>query len=220
MSTTTIFVGGDTFIRQSASTTNYNGETYMALGKTGTSSQVDRILMGFDLSGLSGKIIDAAVLNMYQDYSTYAYSAELPFTAHCISSSWSAGSVNWSNQPSYTANGAVNLFLSGNADGWREFNVSALIQDIIHNARTYYGILLKQTNESTGNLRKQFFTEEYGSESRQAYLYVTYHDMNLWGYAGGAFQLADEVYVYQSGAWRTSATGSAVYQSGAWRSFK
>ena len=220
MSTTTIYTNQDTYVRQSSSSTNYNGSTYMVLGKTGASSQVDRVLMGFDLSGVSGKIIDAAVLYIYQDYSSYATSTTLPFRAHRISTSWSASSVTWSSQPSYSDTAAVSLSLSGNADGQRSFDISGLIQDIIHNDRTYYGILLKQTNESTSDLRKQFYTEEYSSGSRQAYLYITYHDMNLWACDSSAFQLAEEVYVYQGGAWRTSATGSAVYQNGAWRSFK
>ena len=176
MSATTIYVNGDTFIRQNASSTNYNGETYMVLGKTGTSSQVDRLLMGFDLSGLYGKIVDYAALYIYQIYSEYAYTAALPFTAYCINSSWSASSVKWSNQPSVSGTGAVNLSLSGNATGQRSFNITGLVYDIAANYRTCYGIELRQSNESTGNLRKHFYTEEYGSGSRQAYIYVEYHD--------------------------------------------
>lgn len=222
MSTTTIYTNQDTYVRQDEASTNKNGQTYMALGKTGTSTsspQVDRILMGFDLSSLNGKIIDSATMYLYQDYSTYATSTTLPFTAYCITDSWSAGSVTWSNQPGYSSTAAVSLSLSGNSDGQRSFNITSLIQDIIHNSRTYYGILLKQTNESSNDLRKQFFAEEYSSGSRQAYLSITYHDMNLWGYNSGAFRRAKEVYVYNSGTWRTSKTGSSVYYGG-WRSFK
>lgn len=172
---TTVNVSGDTFIRQNAASTNYNGESYLCLGKTGSASQVDRILLGFDLSSVSGKIISSAILYIYQDYSSYAYSATLPFTAHRITSAFSAATATWNTQPSYDAtNGATALSISGNADGQRTFDITTLIKDIIENSRTSYGILLKQTDESTANLRKQFFSTEQAG--RQAYVVITYSD--------------------------------------------
>ena len=173
---TTIQVIEDTFIRQNSASTNYDGETYLVLGKTGSSSQVDRLLMRYDFSPVRGKIINSATLYIYQVYSSYAYSAEQVFTAHCISSAFQASTVTWRTQPSFTDDGMVTLSLSGNATGQRTFDITALVRDIIANNRTCYGILLKQANESTSSLRKQFCSKEYGGGSRAAYIVIDYSD--------------------------------------------
>lgn len=172
----TIQVIEDTYIRQNSASTNYDGETYLVLGKTGSGSQVDRLLMRYDFSPVRGKIINSATLYIYQVYSSYAYSAELPFTAHCISSPFQASTVTWNTQPSFTSDGMVSLSLSGNATGQRTFDITALVRDIIANNRTCYGILLKQANESTSSLRKQFYSKEYGGGSRAAYIVIDYSD--------------------------------------------
>lgn len=173
---TTIQVIEDTFIRQNSASTNFDGETYLVLGKTGSSSQVDRLLMRYDFSPVRGKIINSATLYIYQVYSSYAYSAEQVFTAHCISSAFQASTVTWNTQPSFTSDGMVTLSLSGNATGQRTFDITALVRDIIANNRTCYGILLKQANESTSSLRKQFYSKEYSSGSRAAYIAIDYSD--------------------------------------------
>jgi hypothetical protein len=173
---TTIQVIEDTFIRQSSASTNYDGETYLVLGKTGSGSQVDRLLMRYDFSPVRGDIINSATLYIYQVYSSYAYSATQVFTAHCISSAFQASTVTWKTQPSFTSNGMVTLSLSGNATGQRTFDITALVRDIIANNRTCYGILLKQANESTSSLRKQFNSKEYGGGSRAAYIVIDHSD--------------------------------------------
>lgn len=218
MASMTLYNSGDTFVRSSEATSNKGTLTYMALGRT-SGSQINRTLIGFDFSPVAGKIIDSAIMYLYQDYSSYCYSNEIVFYAQNIATSWSETGATWNAQPSRSSTGQVTLSLSGNADGLRAFSITGLVQDIIHNSRTSYGIALVQANEGLTNKRKQFFTEEYGSGSRRPYIVVSYHDMNLWGYTGGAFRLAKEVYVYSGGAWRTSKSGSAVY-SGGWKSFK
>jgi hypothetical protein len=173
---TTIYATGDTYIRQNAANTNFDGQSYLVLGKTGSGSQVDRILLGFTFASVAGQVINSATLYIYQVYSSYAYSAEQVFTAHCISSAFSASTAKWNNQPSYTNNGMVTLSLSGNANGLRSFDITTLIRDIIANNRTCYGILLKQANESTSSRRKQFSSKEYGSGSRTPYIVINHSD--------------------------------------------
>lgn len=173
---TTIYATDDTYIRQNYASTNYDGETYLVLGKTGSGSQVDRILLGFTFASVAGQVINSATLYIYQVYSSYAYSAEQVFTAHCISSAFQASTVTWRTQPSFTDDGMVTLSLSGNANGLRSFDITTLIRDIIANSRTCYGILLKQANESTASRRKQFNSKEYGSGSRTPYIVINHSD--------------------------------------------
>jgi hypothetical protein len=173
---TTIYATGDTYIRQNAASTNFDGESYLVLGKTGSGSQVDRILLGFTFASVAGQVINSATLYNYQEYSSYAYSAEQVFTAHCISSAFQASTVTWRTQPSFTDDGMVTLSLSGNANGLRSFDITTLIRDIIANNRTCYGILLKQANESTASRRKQFSSKEYGGGSRTPYIVINHSD--------------------------------------------
>ena len=173
---TTIYATDDTYIRQNSASTNFDGQSYLVLGKTGSGSQVDRILLGFTFASVAGQVINSATLYIYQVYSSYAYSAEQVFTAHCVSSAFQASTVTWRTQPSFTSNGMVTLSLSGNATGQRTFDITALVRDIIANNRTCYGILLKQANESTSSRRKQFNSKEYGGGSRAAYIVIDYSD--------------------------------------------
>lgn len=211
----TIYTNKDVYARNSAATTNKNGDEYLCVGRT-DGSQTERTFLGFDLSSLTGKIIDTCTLNLYQVKSDYAEPDNLAFYVERITSSWGETTLTWNAQPSVSTTARETENLSGNADGWRSFNITGLIQDIIHNNRSFYGFRLMSTNEGIAGNEKRFRSREYNS-TLDPYLSVTYHDMNLWVYNGG-WKRAKEVHVY-NGGWRQAKPGSSVYANGAWRSF-
>jgi hypothetical protein len=213
MASVTLNCTADTFVRKSEPNTNKEGESYMVIGKTGSSNQIDRILLAFSFSAYLGKIVDSATLNLRQKYSSYRDTAQLHFYALCISSSWSAASVKWSNQPSFTTNGAVNLYLSGNANGDRTFDITGLLRDITQYKRTCYGILLKAYDESADNNSKQFETIE-GDE--RPTIDLVYHDMNLYAAQGGTNKLLTDLWVAQGGTFKQTQPNTSIANGGGW----
>lgn len=197
MSTATIQASADTYIRQSSPGSNYNDDDYFVLGKTGTGTQLDRALLALSLSSLVGKIINSATLYLRQVYSNYADSGTTPFTVYCISTSWTASSVTWNTQPSVSSTAASAQSLSGNSSGWRSFDITELIQDIIYNGRAYTGLELR-ANESLGDTRKNFSSREAGYTP---YLVVDYNEGGFWARYNGAWHRS-QTYARYNGVWR------------------
>jgi hypothetical protein len=177
MLTVTIHSGGDANIRSTDTHDNFGGETFMPVGRM-SGSQVDRIVIAFDFSPVSNKIIDSATLYLYQYYAEYSYADMLTFYARCINEAWSESTVTYANQPSASTTAQATLSLTGNTNGLRSFNITGLVKDIVENDRICYGIMLLQANESLYEKRKQFYTKER-SESYRPYIVVNYR-MPTW----------------------------------------
>lgn len=172
---TTIYVNGDTNIRSTETGKNFGSESYLPLGRM-DGEQIDRILFGFNFTPFSGKIIDSAILYLYQDCSGYCFSDRLDFYAKCISSAWSEDSVKYSNQPLISESAQILLSLTGNTNGQRNFDITDLVKNIVENNRDCYGIMLTQANESLTGKRKQFYSKEYDNGSRKPYIIISYHN--------------------------------------------
>jgi len=213
MATTTIYASSDTYIRQSSPSSNYNGDDYFIVGKTGTGTQLDRALLALSLSSLAGKIINSARLYMRQVYSEYADSGTTPFTVYRINESWTPSSVTWNNQPSIVTTAAEAHSLTGNSSGWRNFDITDLIKDIIDNDRPYAGLELR-ADESLGDTRKNFSSKEAGYTP---YLTVDYSEGGFRARSGGEWKQAKGVYVRSGGEWkqgRVFARSGGVWKPG------
>ncbi len=151
MASATINALYDTYIRKSSPGTNYEGDDYMVLGKVGTGNQIDRILLDIPL-GLCRERSSRATLYLYQVYSSYAYTNTISFGIHRIYEDWSPGSVTWAACQAIAPRREAAS--SGNSSGWRNFDIAGLIQDIIHNDRSYEGLMIRQLDEDVGNTRK------------------------------------------------------------------
>jgi len=213
MATTTIYASSDTYVRQSSPGSNYNGDDYFVVGKTGTGTQLDRALLALSLSSLTGKIINSARLYLRQVYSDYAGSGITPFTVRRILESWTPSSVTWSNQPDSSGLAIVSASLSGNATGWRNFDITDLIKDTIENDRTFAGLKI-MADESLGNTRKNFSSKEAGYTP---YLVVDYSEGGFRARSGGVWKQAKGVYVRSGGTWkqgRVFARSGGVWKPG------
>jgi hypothetical protein len=213
MASATINALYDTYIRKSSPGTNYEGDDYMVLGKVGTGNQIDRILLDIPLSAVSGKIITSATLYLYQVYSSYAYTNTISFGIHRIYEDWSPGSVTWGSMPGYSSTAREAASLSGNSSGWRNFDIAGLIQDIIHNDRSYEGLMIRQLDEDVGNTRKNFSTAEVG---KRPYLVVGYIDGGIWAKNGGIWKRG-QIYAKNGGVWKQGilyAKNGGVWKQG------
>lgn len=173
MASVTIYCNSkDCFARQSSPTSNYN-ESYLVVGKTGTSSQVDRSFLFFDLSAIPSNVIITDVkLYLRQINSSYEGPNTLTFSVGRITGSWTETGVTWNNQPAMAAADYTSLSCAAvSSDIWKYWTITNTIA-AAYAGSTYTGIYLKGANESTNSNGKRFRSSE---NSYQPYLVVSYN---------------------------------------------
>ena len=173
MASVTIYCNSkDCFARQSAPTTNYD-ESYLVVGKTGTSSQVDRSFLFFDLSSIPNNVIITDVKLYIRQYnSSYEGPTTLTFSVGRITGSWTETGVTWNNQPAMAAADYTAFTCEAvSADVWRYWTITNTIA-AAYGGSAYTGIYIKGTNESTNSNGKRFRSSE---TSYQPYLVVSYN---------------------------------------------
>lgn len=173
MASVTIYCNSkDCFARQISPTSNYN-ESYLVVGKTGTSSQVDRSFVFFDLSAIPSNVIITDVkLYLRQINSSYEGPNTLTFSVGRITGSWTETGVTWNNQPAMAAADYTSLSCAAvSSDIWKYWTITNTIA-AAYAGSTYTGIYLKGTNESTNSNGKRFRSSE---NSYQPYLVVSYN---------------------------------------------
>lgn len=153
---------------------NWGGRDELAAG----SGTVDtcRAYLKFDLSDIpDDAVIVKANVELYYFKSTGSVAA--PIGAYSVEESWTESSITWNNQPDSAAtpeyiynvpSSPTNSFLF-----WRiEDLVKGWFDDSIPN----YGIVLMDTDESTIEAWKSFYSSDWGNASQRPRLVVTYYD--------------------------------------------
>lgn len=108
--------------------TNFSDVGHMIVGRESAYYDYCRSLFKFTLPTLNkGDMVVAATMSVYNN-NTEFYSNETPdmqVNAHMITSSWSLGTVKWSNQPSYSSTVSDYEFIKKSGKtGWRNFDIS------------------------------------------------------------------------------------------------
>ena len=207
MAQITLNVTKDASIKSDTVSTNYN-DTVLRVGSDFYTG-FWRTLLHFDLSSLAGKNVLSAILRMCQGAFPDT-PATLPFSVYCITADWGENTVTWANQPSFSETAKVDLSINTTSQAWREFNITALIQDIVNNSRTYYGLLLRQPGTES-NALKYFFSSEQAGYEPQLIVDCT---GELKARVAGVWKETEQ-YVRVAGVWRpASAFGRA---GGVWR---
>jgi|LSQX01.2.fsa_nt_gb hypothetical protein len=185
------------------------------LGRTDSlSSWYYRILTYFNLAPVMGKQITEASLRFYH-YS--GNGNDLTFSVHCITQSWSESTVTWANQPNFSDTAAQTFTLQAypkiGSAGWRHFNVTSLIQDIVHNSRTYHGLLLRQPG-STYETSQVFTSRETWEGLSGDPVLVVYYKSGFRVRVDGSWRDGD-TYVRDGGIWKPGTVYTRV--DGTWR---
>lgn len=150
----------DTYVSESAPTTNYVGSPLQV--RNNVSSSVEEIsLINFNLSGETTTNLGKVFLYFYVVSGGDANTSQ--FTAKRITSSWTGGSVTWNTQPSYTATDAGTVTVDSSDGVWYYINVTEIVKTII--GGTNYGISLHDTSASqdvsTVIMQEGFANEAY-----------------------------------------------------------
>jgi hypothetical protein len=130
---------------------------------SGGNPVVVRSLINFDLSSIpDGTTIKSAKLSLYNNSTSVNNSGKhseesvYPGTGgenaaylKRITSSWDESNVTWNNQPTTSSQNQVSLAASTDAhQNYTDIDVTPLIQDIINNRPTSFGIMLMLQTES------------------------------------------------------------------------
>ena len=94
-----------------------------------------------------------------------------------VEEAWLENSLNWNNQPDFaaTAEDTTNI-PAGVTDGFHYWYVTDLAQGWWDGSLTNYGVMLKDTDESTEESWKQFYSSDWTTASQRPTLVITYYD--------------------------------------------
>jgi len=117
---------------------------------------VEKSVVEFDLSGIpTGTIINSATLSLYAwgENSGQGPHNTLSGTNECwlerITESWDEHTVTWNNQPASTATNRITVPESSSPDqDYPNIDVTTLIQDILDNPTTSFGLIMRPKIET------------------------------------------------------------------------
>ena len=185
---------------QSQPTTNFGSLTELNFGKAYVSTPTFQVWflrghVAFDLTPIQlvGRIPVRATFNWYQSRSSAA--GCLDVALHRVTAPWSEGSVTWQSQPTHdplvTATACVGNSFSL---GWKEFDVTLLVQDWLSGAVPNFGFVIRDPRESTAGAARPGFghSRETGSPTLAPYLEVEFAELLGFGCSmRGAIPMAD-----------------------------
>ena len=135
--------------------TNYNSYPRLAVTAWNHSSSLAtyRNLLKFDLTSIPvGTTVQSAQLQLFSDPANtsgeFSNSGSNSFYIQKVTQAWTASTVTWNNQPASTTTGRVTVGSSTSAIENITVNVTALVQDMVNNPASNYGLLLRLATET------------------------------------------------------------------------
>ena len=165
----------DTFVSSINSSQNYYMNSYIRTGYD-SSYGTKRTFIRFNIpSSLNGKTVTDAFISL-RKYSGQAPSAK----AYRVTSSWTSSAVTWNNQPSWssTPSSSTPTVVYTN---WYRFYMPDLVQSWLNGTYTNYGVVIKETNESSGN-STAYYSSDAGSSVPEFHIY--YQGQGYYGTRG------------------------------------
>ncbi len=160
----------DTFVDAMYPTENWEGfkrsdSPYyyeMLLGEDpDNSTQVCKDLLSFTMpAAVASSTIDSATLQIFPYWQYEHYSAVTTWVDQ-VTSSWSAGSVDWNNQPSITTTGAVTATTVQGTTG--SFDITSFVQGWVDTPSTNYGIQLNENGNGGTYWKRVISSEQTGA---------------------------------------------------------
>lgn len=124
------------------------------------------------LSSISKKYIKNATLTLRE--CTNSLSGKT-VNVYRVTSDWTQSGISWNNQPGYNGT-AVASFTSRGASQTDTVNLTSLIQGYANGTYSNYGILFKNTNESSNSYFTKFYGVRHTSVGYRPKLTVEYYD--------------------------------------------
>lgn len=139
-------------------------------------SQFCRLWIEFDVSSIPNTVIvtDAKLGLRYM--SDHASATPGDIGAYRITQSW-VETITWDTQPSSVSTpAAIASIPVYGADIWRYWDIDALTRGWVDGSIANYGVTLRDTDESTEEKWKGFYSSDYATAADRPKLTITYYD--------------------------------------------
>lgn len=154
--------GIDTGVESVSPTNNYALLFLTGIGNS--ASNIVRTYIEFDLSSIpaNARVFDAD-LKLYQ-FNTLG-TDNFTVGLHKITSTWDESTITWNLQPTSSTSAEVTDNITAGATTWESWDIVALVQGWLDGTITNYGMMLKDTDESSVNTTAHFFTSDYTTDA-------------------------------------------------------
>jgi len=166
--------GKDAYVFDNLPTWNYNLEyLYAGISYLWTTW---RSYLQFDLSSVpSAAVILDANFGLYHAESNDVLSS-LPIGLYEVAESWGEDTITWDSQPA-SSNEAIDIqnIPTSPTNDFIYWQIDELVRRWHEGSITNYGILLRDTNESSNNGNVKFWSSDYGTGSQRPKLVIDYY---------------------------------------------
>ena len=154
--------GIDTGVESALPTNNYALWPLTGIGNS--ASTIIRTYIEFDLSLIptNARVIDADLrLYQYDDLGSEDFTIGL----HKVTSNWDESTIDWDPQPTSSTDAEVTSNITVGAVTWKSWDIDTLVQGWLDGTIANYGMLLKDTDESSVNTIAYFYTSDYTTDT-------------------------------------------------------
>ena len=165
--------GIDSVVESINPTANYGTLTYCVVGNTDTN--IVRTYIQFDLS-----TVPANVVLVNADLRLYNYGGpgtdDFTIGLHNVISAWDESTVTWSLQPTCSVDAETTSDITLGDITWESWEIDTLVQAWLDGSITNYGVVLKDTDESSVNTFALFATSDYMTDpTKRPELVIDYY---------------------------------------------
>jgi hypothetical protein len=170
-------IGKDAMVDAFDPTSNYATNPQLAAGSwTLEDPRETRSYLQFSLDSIpTDAVIVSAQLALW--YSLSINLVETPVGAYVVEEIWTEDGITWNNQPDLatTPESITNVPASG-IGIWVYWTTTNMVKAWWDGSITNYGVMLKDTDESTAEAKKGFYSSDVGTADQRPRLIITYFD--------------------------------------------
>lgn len=154
--------GIDSTVQTAFPDDNYGIYTMAAVGNS--TSSILRTYIKFDLSSIpvNARVVDAD-LKLYQ-YDTFG-TDDLTIGLYNVTGDWDESTITWNLQPTSSTDAEITNDITAGATTWESWDIDALVQGWLDGTITNYGMVLKDTDESSVDTIAYFYTSDYTTDT-------------------------------------------------------
>jgi len=164
--------GIDAGVETANPSTNYGDLQFSGIGNN--VSTIVRMYIKFNLSAVpaNARIVDAR-LNLYQ-CDTFG-SGSFTIGLYRVTDDWDESTITWNLQPNSSTDAEITNNITSGAITWKTWGIDTLVQSWLNGDITNYGVVLKDTNETSVNTIAYFWTSDYTTTNECPKLEIDYY---------------------------------------------
>ncbi|MBA7556121.1 hypothetical protein ES705_48819 [subsurface metagenome] len=150
--------GRDGAVSNTAPSTNYGGLFYSVVGNS--VSAIGRSYIEFKpLTIPANARVVYANLKLYQ-YVTFG-TDNFTIGLYKITGDWDESTITWNLQPTSSTDAEITINITAGVTTWKSWDIVALVQGWLDGTINNYGVVLKDTDESSVDTYISFYTSDY-----------------------------------------------------------